>query len=129
MNSEMSKPVGSKEFLNSIEGFDAKLKTGKTKGADINEFYELISSKVKGSKKITGAVVQDYKKETQKALVELQKTLGLKKAVIESAVPAIPYKAIKEAVDSLVLYVNKQKKEAQKVARKEPDQMLGGGER
>lgn len=121
--------VGSKEFLNFIENFHRKCQRGeKLPEKEVNEFYEIISSTQKKTEKKIQAettVISDpsIREKTINAIKQLQVTLGQNKEILESAVASIPYTQIQTALNNLDHYLNEEKKESQRVSRKESDHM------
>lgn len=132
MNSEVPKKIeaiGSKEFLGLLENFNKKWQGGEALlEKDVNEFYEIISStqNMTDKKLSAEAILANDPSITDKtinAIKQLQITLGQNKEILELAVASIPYSQIQLALNTLDHYLNEQKKESQKVLRKNSDQM------
>lgn len=131
MNAEAprkNEAVGSKEFLNLLENFNRKCQRGeKLPEKDVNEFYAIISSTQKNAgKKISAETTRvsdpSITEKTINAIKQLQVTLGQNKEVLEAAVASIPYVQIQTALNNLDHYLTEQKKESQRVSRKDSDQ-------
>lgn len=130
MNAESAKRsnrLGSQEFYELVEKFNAKCLSGKTISAeDVNAFYEVISStKQESTKNIANATLVEpsLADKTSKILHQLQKTIGQNKEMIEAVSKAIPYQHIETALDSLTLYVDELQKKSKSVSRKDADSM------